>query len=61
MTDIDQKRRDAIKKLIDEYTSTHTTSPEKARQALIKEGIYTQAGNLRAEFGGIKRKSKSAA
>jgi division protein CdvB (Snf7/Vps24/ESCRT-III family) len=61
MTDIDQKRRDAIKKLIDDYTLTHTSSPEKARQALIKEGIYTQAGNLRAEFGGSKRKSKSAA
>jgi hypothetical protein len=41
-----------IKQLIREYTEEHTKTPEAARAALIREGIYTSDGELMPEFGG---------
>jgi hypothetical protein len=46
------ERISAIKQLIRDYTKQHTRSPEAARAALIREGIYTEDGELRPEFGG---------
>jgi hypothetical protein len=46
------ERFSAIKQLIREYTEEHTRSPEAARAALIREGIYTQDSELMPEFGG---------
>lgn len=48
----DAERNHAISGLIRDYTAKITRSPETARKALIKEGIYTPKGNLKAEFGG---------
>ena len=48
----------AIKQLIRDYTEEHTRSPEAARAALIKEGIYTKDGELMPEFGGPGRKRR---
>lgn len=42
----------AIRRLIQEYTKEHTKSPEAARAALIREGIYTAEGELMPQFGG---------
>jgi hypothetical protein len=42
----------AIKRLIWEYTDKHTQSPEAARAALVKEGIYAADGELMPQFGG---------
>ncbi|WP_029005941.1 hypothetical protein [Azorhizobium doebereinerae] len=57
----DEQRRTAIKKLIKDYTDKITVSKEAARAALIAEGIYTESGDLRPEYGGPGKKSKSAA
>ena len=47
-----KERHSAIKRLIREYTKKHTKSPEAARAALIREGIYTSDGQLISQFGG---------
>ncbi len=45
-------RRTAILSLIKRHTQTHGASREAAREALVKEGIYTAEGKLEIEFGG---------
>jgi len=55
------QRNAAIKQLIKDYTRKNTKTPEAARAALIKEGIYTRDGKLMPEFGGPKPKKISAA
>lgn len=46
------ERNQAIRTLIRDYTTRITENRETARSALIKEGIYTPKGNLKAQFGG---------
>ncbi|MFG1346075.1 hypothetical protein V5F59_14365 [Xanthobacter autotrophicus DSM 431] len=58
---VDEQRRMAIKKAIEAYTAKHTVSRKVARETLIAEGIYTQKGKLRAEFGGGKRRKAETA
>jgi hypothetical protein len=55
---IDEKRRTAILKAIADYTAEHTKTPQAARAALIREGIYTPAGELRPEYGGPGKQAK---
>jgi len=57
----DEKRRNAIKNLIEKYTAAKTVSKAIAREALIAEGIYTRKGQLRVEYGGVTKKRKTAA
>ncbi len=57
----DAQRRQAIHDLIKRYTAEITVSKAAAREALIKEGIYTRKGKLRAEFGGEPKKDDAAA
>jgi hypothetical protein len=45
-----EARDAAIRRLIDEYTAAAVVSKEKAREALIREGIYTQTGELAPEY-----------
>lgn len=52
-----EQRNAAILKVLAEQTKRKTASRAKARAALIKEGIYTPKGNLRAKFGGGKPKT----
>lgn len=33
-----------------EFTARHTKTPEAARKILVKEGIYTKAGNLTKHY-----------
>lgn len=54
----DAERNNAIKTLIRSYTARMTVSRETARSALIREGIYTPKGNLKAEFGGRGARKK---
>ncbi len=48
----DEQRRTAVLRVIADYTTANTTSPQVARAALIREGIYTEDGKLRSEYGG---------
>lgn len=57
----DAQRRIAIQDLIEKHTAANTVSKAVARASLISEGIYTQKGELRVEFGGQGKKAKSAA
>ena len=52
----DDQRREAVKLAIRRYTAANTVSSEVARSALIKEGIYTESGKLRSEYGGTEDK-----
>jgi hypothetical protein len=55
------QRNEKILKAIKEETARATASKKVARATLIKEGIYTNKGKLRVEFGGEGgRKSVSA-
>ena len=57
-------RNQLILEKIKETTERGLKSKAAARQILISEGIYTEKGNLRKEFGGRgarKRSSKKAA
>jgi hypothetical protein len=47
-----EERNARIKKAIADYTARNTVSPEVARAAFIREGIYDAAGRLRREYGG---------
>ncbi len=45
-------RRTAILSLIKRHTAIHGASRDAAREALVKEGIYSADGKLEIEFGG---------
>lgn len=47
-----EAQRSALMQLIEDYTRANTATPEAARAALIREGIYTADGELMPEFGG---------
>ena len=57
----EDKRRAAIKKLIAERKAANTVSRAVARETLIKEGLYTQDGKLKAAFGGGGKTAPRAA
>jgi hypothetical protein len=46
------QRNSKILKAIQEETTRASASKKVARESLIKEGIYTEKGKLRVEFGG---------
>ena len=56
----EEQRNKAILKALKSQTREKTRSKEAARAALIKGGIYTAKGNLKAEFGGRNWKAKAA-
>ncbi len=52
------------KKILDAIAAETTralSSQKAARETLIKEGIYTKRGKLRAEFGGEQTKERATA
>jgi hypothetical protein len=49
-------RRTAILSLIKRHTAAHSRSRDAAREALVKEGIYTPDGKLEIEYGGDDKK-----
>ena len=51
-------QRSAIQAMIRRHTASATTDRNTARESLIKEGVYTRAGNLTADFGGKKTASR---
>ena len=55
------KRNAAIIAMIAEYTKTNTAPKQLARAALVRSGIYTKKGQLRAEFSGSAKKTTTAA
>lgn len=55
-----EQRNAQILKALAEQTKQNTVSKEAARAALIKGGVYTAKGNLKAEFGGRNWKAKAA-
>lgn len=44
------QRYKAISKYIKAYTKEHTKTPEAARAALIREGIYDKNGRIKKKF-----------
>ncbi len=54
-------RNQKILQAIKESTRQALSSKEAARAILIKEGIYTAKGDLRAEFGGKPGKKATKA
>jgi len=56
----DAKRREAIIDLIKRHTADKTVDRATARKSLIAEGIYTQKGALKAQFGGVSKKRAAA-
>ena len=44
------QRYKAMSKAIKDYTKEHTKSPEAARAALIREGIYDANGRLKDKY-----------
>jgi hypothetical protein len=48
----DDKRNEAIKKAITEYSKKALVSKETARASLIASGIYNESGKLNPEYGG---------
>jgi hypothetical protein len=44
------QRYKAISKAIKAYTKEHTKSPEAARAALIREGIYDENGKIKDRY-----------
>jgi len=46
------ERNRRIKQMIKDYTAKHTQTPEAAREALIREGIFDADGSLAPEYGG---------
>jgi len=60
MTDAEAKRHRALQVLIEKSTAANTVSQKVAREALIKEGIYNEKGQLKEEFGGPGKKGKTA-
>lgn len=50
-----EKRRAALRS----YAEKAKQNPSGARDRLIATGIYTKAGNLRAEYGGEPAKQKA--
>ena len=55
------QRNQKILKAIEAKTARALTSKKTAREALVKEGIYTAKGKLRAEFGGKAGKKEPVA
>jgi hypothetical protein len=55
------QRNQKILAAIEAETSRALVSKKVARDTLIKEGIYTTKGKLRAEFGGKTRKKEPVA
>jgi hypothetical protein len=53
-----EEKLQKLLKGIEEYTKRATVSPEVARATLIREGIYTEDGELAEEFGGPPRKKE---
>lgn len=58
MTHAERNRR--ILEAISKETARAVTSQKVARETLIREGIYTKKGKLRAEFGGASKKAVAA-
>ncbi len=56
---MNEKQYKDILKAIRSYTAKNTKTPEAARAALIRTGIYTKTGRLAKKYGGEpKAKSK---
>lgn len=49
---LNDETRAEIRRLLSEHTAKSTASPEAARAALVRRGVYTADGRLTAEYGG---------
>lgn len=49
---MDETERQAIRDLLRRQADAHTQSRDGARRWLIDEGLYTEAGELRPQYGG---------
>ena len=54
-------RKEKALKALEAYTRKITKTPASARNALVREGIYTREGNLTVEYGGPEPKKASKA
>ncbi len=49
---MEEAERQAIRELLKRRADARTQTPEMARQWLIEEGLYNDAGELRPQYGG---------
>jgi hypothetical protein len=49
---MDEKTREAIREMLKRRAEARTQTPAMARQWLIEEGLYNDAGELRPQYGG---------
>lgn len=54
------ERKEKALRALEAYTRKITRTKSSARNALVREGIYTREGKLTAEYGGPKTKKASA-
>ena len=50
-------QRDEIQRLLDRQREASLTSPEAARESLMRSGLYNPDGSLKAAYGGKKKPS----
>lgn len=55
-----EQKRAALKLLIKRQTKLKTRTEDTAREFLIREGIYTSAGELAKSFGGKRGSAKAS-
>jgi len=56
----DDEQRAAVIALLQERAAANTSSPERARKALIDQKILNRKGELRAKYGGPGAKKATA-
>lgn len=54
---MDREQQSRIKEALRAYTAKATSTPEAARETLVREGIYQKDGSLSPRFSAPKRKS----
>lgn len=52
--------RDAIRRMLKERSAAKTATSELAREWLIEEGLYNQAGELNPMYGGEVKRARKA-
>lgn len=56
----DEKRLQLAREAIREFSAQNSKSRKAARAGLMKTGIYTRKGKIRAEYGGEPKAAKTA-
>lgn len=53
-----EAQRDAIRKTLQDRVKEAAEQPDKARARLVREGFYTESGDLTVTYGGKRVSSR---